>query len=324
MGMTMMALGDFRFALDTAAYDKFALTQSWRWPKQDRIGRDPALQFVGLDAAEIELDGVIYPTFRGGLDQIEKLRAMADEGKSLMLTDGIGRVWGKWVIERIQDTRSVLIDNGEARRIEFRMTLKAYGENETPARWSPLSRQKPTSAVAPIAAAGGSSTLDDLAETVEGWPDIDYGWPQDEIADFGEQALSALGTLDQALGTVAQAASQALASAQTILGQSGIAPAMRPLVDAFGSAVVSAVGGGLPMLPDLDWPGRVLGQARDLTRRADPLAITGQALIDRVVEIATPGLAPVDPLFVAARPALDTAKQVAEIAREIERKWSVA
>lgn len=127
--MTMMALGDFRFALDRAAYDRLTLSQSWRWSKQDRLGRDPALQYVGADAAEIEIEGAIYPTFRGGLEQIERLREMAGGGKPLMLTDGRGRVWGKWCIVRISDTRSVLLDDGMARKIEFRMTLQAYGED---------------------------------------------------------------------------------------------------------------------------------------------------------------------------------------------------
>ena len=43
----MLGLGEFRFEIATAAYQKFSLNQSWRWPEQARIHRDPALQFVG-------------------------------------------------------------------------------------------------------------------------------------------------------------------------------------------------------------------------------------------------------------------------------------
>jgi phage protein U len=89
-----VGLGEFRFEIATAAYQKFSLNQSWRWPEQARINRDPALQFVGRNVGEIELDGVIYPSFKGGLGQIEAMRALADAGKPQQLVDGLGRIWG--------------------------------------------------------------------------------------------------------------------------------------------------------------------------------------------------------------------------------------
>ena len=54
----MLGLGEFRFEIATLAYQKFSLNQSWRWQEQARINRDPALQFVGRNVGEIELDGV--------------------------------------------------------------------------------------------------------------------------------------------------------------------------------------------------------------------------------------------------------------------------
>ena len=81
----MLGLGEFRFEIATLAYQKFSLNQSWRWQEQARINRDPALQFVGRNVGEIELDGVIYPSFKGGLGQIEAMRSLADAGKPLQL-----------------------------------------------------------------------------------------------------------------------------------------------------------------------------------------------------------------------------------------------
>ena len=126
----MLGLGEFRFEIATLAYQKFSLNQSWRWQEQARINRDPALQFVGCNVGEIELDGVIYPSFKGGLGQIEAMRSLADAGKPLQLIDGLGRIWGAWVITEIGDTRTVFADDGQARRIEFRIKLKAYGEDQ--------------------------------------------------------------------------------------------------------------------------------------------------------------------------------------------------
>ncbi len=126
----MLGLGEFRFEIATLAYQKFSLNQTWRWQEQARINRDPALQFVGRNVGEIELDGVIYPGFKGGLGQVDAMRALADAGKPLQLVDGLGRIWGAWVITEIGDTRTVFADDGQARRIEFRIKLKAYGEDQ--------------------------------------------------------------------------------------------------------------------------------------------------------------------------------------------------
>lgn len=127
----MLGLGEFRFEIATAAYQKLSLSQSYRWPEQARISRDPALQFVGRNTGEIDLDGVIYPGFKGGLEQVEAMRTLADTAKPQQLVDGLGRVWGPWVITEIGDTRTVFADDGQPRRIEFRVKLKAYGEDDS-------------------------------------------------------------------------------------------------------------------------------------------------------------------------------------------------
>lgn len=127
----MLGLGEFRFEIATLAYQKFSLNQSWRWQEQARINRDPSMQFVGRNVGEIELDGVIYPSFRGGLGQVDAMRYLADAGKPLQLVDGLGRIWSTWVITEISDTRTVFADDGQARRIEFRIKLKSYGEDQS-------------------------------------------------------------------------------------------------------------------------------------------------------------------------------------------------
>ena len=138
----MLALGEFRFEIATAAYQKLAYSQSWRWPEQARITREPALQFMGKNAAEIDLEGVIYPSFQGGLSQIETMRTLADRGEPLSLVDGLGRVWDRWVITELSDTRTLFTDDGQPRKLEFRVKLKAYGEDESfsdlAAGWDPF------------------------------------------------------------------------------------------------------------------------------------------------------------------------------------------
>ncbi|MQP64702.1 phage tail protein [Niveispirillum sp. SYP-B3756] len=125
----MMALGGFRFSLGTAAYQTLERSTEFRWAEQDRLGRGPAYQFVGLGADTITLAGVIYPHYRGGLGQVDAMRAEAAKGQPLDLVDGWGRVWGVWVIRSVRERDSNLMGNGAPLRIEFQVELAAYGED---------------------------------------------------------------------------------------------------------------------------------------------------------------------------------------------------
>lgn len=126
----MMALGPFYFALDTAAYQKLTHEMSWRYAKVDRLGREPATHYMGPGAQKVSLSGTIYPHFRGGLGQIDKMREAADLGPGLLMVDGDGNVLGDWCIESISADKSVFFANGMPRRIDFRMSLTSYGDDK--------------------------------------------------------------------------------------------------------------------------------------------------------------------------------------------------
>ena len=79
----MLALGSYRFSIDTSAYQELLRTTSYRWARQPRLGRLPARQFVGPDGETITLNGVIYPHYKGGLGQLDALREEAHgDGRS--------------------------------------------------------------------------------------------------------------------------------------------------------------------------------------------------------------------------------------------------
>ncbi len=124
----MLGLGEYRFCLDTAAYDELRRRTEYRWPCQDRINRAPALQFMGPGGETIELGGTIYPHFRGGLGQVDAMRAQAALGAPLLLVDGTGKVMGHWAIESIEETRRVFFADGTPRRIEFRLSIRRYND----------------------------------------------------------------------------------------------------------------------------------------------------------------------------------------------------
>ncbi|MHA1540282.1 MAG: phage tail protein [Alphaproteobacteria bacterium] len=126
----MMILGVYRFAVNNAAYQTLKRKTEYKWQEVGRIGTEPALQFTGKAVETIELEGVIYPQFKGGLRQVSMMRAEAGFGKPLMLISGNGFAFGKWCIASVSENQSVFLKDGSPRKIEFSMSLKKYGEDK--------------------------------------------------------------------------------------------------------------------------------------------------------------------------------------------------
>ena len=124
----MLALGPYRFSLNTSAYQSLKRSSEYRWPSIERIGQEPLLQAIGQGSDRIDLDGVIYPHFRGGLRQINGMRDAATRQEPLMLINGLGEVLGRFVITQIEETQTTFLADGAPRKIEFRLSLERYGE----------------------------------------------------------------------------------------------------------------------------------------------------------------------------------------------------
>lgn len=128
----MARLGAFTFGIDTAAFKELQRTSTFNWQAKQRIGRKPAQQNTGRGADTIKLDGVIFPHFRGGLSQVEQMRAQAGLGQPLPLVyafESVGQFCGLWCITGIEETRSIFFEDGTPRRIEFSLSLVEYGED---------------------------------------------------------------------------------------------------------------------------------------------------------------------------------------------------
>lgn len=124
----MMQLGGFQFGINTAAFQTLARSNEWRWPSQDRFGKPPVLQHVGQGAETITLPGVIYPEWRGGLGQLDAMRAQAGKGEPLTMVDGQGTTMGLWAIERIDEKQAVFAAGGTPRKVEFTLQLRRFFE----------------------------------------------------------------------------------------------------------------------------------------------------------------------------------------------------
>jgi len=124
----MMALGAYRFSIHTAAYQAFKRSNEYRWASTDVIGRSPVLQGIGIGPERIELEGVIYPHFKGGFGQVEQMRASASNYTPHLLVDGQGYVLGKWVITHIEEAQACFLANGLPKKITFRLSLEKYSK----------------------------------------------------------------------------------------------------------------------------------------------------------------------------------------------------
>lgn len=133
----MLRVGPFIFSISTAAYQNLTRTDTYRWQTVEVIGGELANQYMGPGERTITLDGVVYTHYDAGrapfqpqavvgTEQVAALRAVADAGAPVNVTDGRGRAYGKWVITSLNSKSSVFMDNGAEKKQEFDLSLRYY------------------------------------------------------------------------------------------------------------------------------------------------------------------------------------------------------
>lgn len=127
----MMQLGAYRFSISTAAYQELTRRSEYRWASQDRFGKQPNLQYTGPASEAISLVGVIYPDYKGGSGQLDKMRQLAGGGNPLTLVSGAGQMMGRWVIESLDEKQDTFAAAGAPRKQEFTIALKRFPDSAT-------------------------------------------------------------------------------------------------------------------------------------------------------------------------------------------------
>lgn len=125
----MLALGMFVFMRQTLPYQSMQRDAEYRWPSNSRIGKRDAFQFLGVGEETINLSGVLYPEITGGKLTMTAVRLMAESGKAWPLLDGVGMIYGMYVIKNVKETGSVFFSDGTARKIDFTLTLTRVDES---------------------------------------------------------------------------------------------------------------------------------------------------------------------------------------------------
>jgi phage protein U len=117
------------FNLDTAAFDELRRSTEFRWASQERLSRRPAQQGVGMGDEKITLKGAIFPGFKGGLKQLDTLRALGAQLKPLTLTTGYGDALGTWCLKSVEEEQSSLMQGGIPRKQGFTLEFVRYGDD---------------------------------------------------------------------------------------------------------------------------------------------------------------------------------------------------
>ncbi|MBD2793468.1 phage tail protein [Xenorhabdus sp. 42] len=86
-------------------------------------------QFIGPDNDTITLSGTLHPEITGGRLSLLALELMAESGKAWSFLDGSGTIYGMFIIESLDQTKSEFFADGAARQIEFTVTLRRVDEN---------------------------------------------------------------------------------------------------------------------------------------------------------------------------------------------------
>lgn len=125
----MMVYGMFVFSLSTAAYQDFRRQTQWRNSSLSRIGKRPAIQFLGPGTDKITLAGKLYPEFTGGQTNLDQLRAMGEQGAAWPLIEGTGRMYGLYTMDSMDESSARHFRDGAASHITFSLSLSRIDDD---------------------------------------------------------------------------------------------------------------------------------------------------------------------------------------------------
>ena len=129
MVSAMASLGLFVFGLQTLPYQNIDRSTNWRYPTNSRVGRRPAMQFLGPGEDTLTISGSLRPEITGGQLTLAMLRYMADGGKAWPFIQGNGICYGMYVIEEVTERGAEYFADGSPRVIDFSVKLKRADDN---------------------------------------------------------------------------------------------------------------------------------------------------------------------------------------------------
>lgn len=119
----MMVYGMFVFTLRTVPYQSLQHSQSWRHVKNDRVNASAGWQYIGPGDESVTLEGVLYPEITGGNLSLAALNSIGFSGRPWPLIDGVGLIYGMYVMTGLERGKSEFDRYGNPKKIEFTISL---------------------------------------------------------------------------------------------------------------------------------------------------------------------------------------------------------
>lgn len=119
----MMVFGMFVFMLRTTPYQQLRHSQEWRHVKNERVNQSASWQYIGAGDDTVTLDGVLYPEITGGNLSLSALETVGFAGRPWPLIEGDGRIYGMYVLTRLERGKSEFDQYGNPKKIEFTLSL---------------------------------------------------------------------------------------------------------------------------------------------------------------------------------------------------------
>lgn len=128
--LVVARLGPVEFSVPEGTFDELTRDTSYRVDVPEPLEGLGAPVGRGVESDIMTIRGVVFPGSTGNQSSVQRLRDLAETRKSALLVDGTGRLLGHWMISRVSERKSVFLDPGVARRIEYDLTLIADPDAE--------------------------------------------------------------------------------------------------------------------------------------------------------------------------------------------------
>lgn len=120
----LMSLGQFLFKTSTLAFQEIQRQRAWNYADNAIAFGRAKKQFMGAGEDTVTLPGLIYEEYGfGSRFALDEVASMADTGQGFVLMDGSGYLYGVYVINSIDETKSILLDNGVPRKVDYTLKL---------------------------------------------------------------------------------------------------------------------------------------------------------------------------------------------------------
>ena len=127
MTRIMAMIGDFQFTIEKKPFNKFSRTKEYSFAEIPKVNYYTGEQSVGKDTETLNISGQLI-TIKSGLNPLERLYQIADKKQSVAFIFGYGEVLGDFKIIKVQEDKSLFLEDGKSVKVDFSIEMKRVRE----------------------------------------------------------------------------------------------------------------------------------------------------------------------------------------------------